>query len=89
MLGRGRRLLGRVRRDEHLSHFLTLEGLRDAGAELAQRIRDGGRSAPRSQRQQLRAELAFLYARWRQVCIRELGEEPELLRALGLDPETR
>ncbi len=81
-----RRLLQRVRGDEHLSHFLTLSGLRDAGAELSQRLQDGGAPAVRARRQQDRSELAFLFARWRQICLRELATEPALLRALGFDP---
>lgn len=82
-----RRLLQRVRADEHLSHFLTLSGLRDAGAELTQRIQDRGAPIARSRRQQARSELGFLFARWRQICLQELAGEPALLQALGLDQE--
>jgi len=81
-----RRLFQRVRADEHLSHFFTLAGLRDAGAELSQRLHDGGAPTVRSRRQQARSELGFLFARWRRICLQELGSEPALLKALGIDP---
>lgn len=80
------RLFERVRADEHLSHFFTLSGLRDAGAELTQRVQDGGAPLARSARQQARWELGFLFTRWRQICLQELSAEPALLEALGLDP---
>jgi hypothetical protein len=80
-----RRLYRRVRADEHLSHFFTLSGLRDAGAELSQRLQDGGAPAARARRQQDRSELGFLFTRWRQICLQELAHEPALLQALGLD----
>ena len=80
-----RRLFRRVRADEHLSHFLTLSGLRDAGAELSQRLQDRGAPAARLRRQQARSELGFLFTRWRQICLRELAGEPELLKTLGFD----
>jgi len=79
------RLFQRVRADEHLSHFFTLDGLRDAGAELSQRLRDGGAPSARSARQQARSELGFLFTRWRQICLQELAAEPSLLQALGLE----
>lgn len=85
VLRESRRLVQRVRGDEHLSHFLTLAGLRDAGAELAQRLLDGGAPTVRSRRHQARSELAFLFARWRRLCLQELAAEPALLRALGFD----
>ncbi len=81
-----RKLIRRVRADEHLSHFLTLSGLRDAGAELSQRLQDGGAPDARARRQQDRSELGFLFTRWRQICLQELVAEPALLRALGFDP---
>lgn len=86
VLRESRRLFQRVRADEHLSHFFTLAGLRDAGAELTQRIQDGGAPTARSRRQQARSELGFLFARWRQICLQELAAEPALLQALGIAP---
>jgi hypothetical protein len=80
-----RKLVERVRSDEHLSHFFTLSGIRDASQDLRQRIQEGGAPAPRAQRQQTRSELAFLFARWRQICLQEFQGDAEALQTLGLD----
>ena len=80
-----RKLVERVRSDEHLSHFFTLGGIRDASQDLRQRLQEGGAAAPRVQRQQTRSELAFLFARWRQVCLQEFQGDDDSLSTLGLD----
>ncbi len=85
MVRESQQLYKRVRGDEHLSHFFTLDGLRDAGAELAQRIEDKGAPNARAQRQQARSELGFLFTRWRQICMQEFASEPTLLQVLGFD----
>ncbi|MDY0000619.1 MAG: hypothetical protein RBU30_04935 [Polyangia bacterium] len=77
-------VLGRVGADDHLGHFLTPSGLRDASAELRRRLREGGSPAARSTRLQAHAELAFLFARCRRLALDELAGEPSALRALGL-----
>lgn len=81
-----RRVLERIGADDHLSQFLTLSGLRDVSLELRRRLREGGSPAARSARLQAHGELAFLFARCRQMALRELGGEPSALRALGIQP---
>lgn len=79
-----RGFLGRVSADDHLGHFLTLGGLRDASLELRRRLREGGSPAARSERIQAHAELAFLYARCREIALEELAGEPTALLTLGI-----
>jgi len=80
-------LVRRLRADEHLGHFLTPGGLRDAGLELRQRLHEGGSPQARGARRQALAELSFLYLRWRRIALEELGDEPSACAALGLDEE--
>jgi hypothetical protein len=80
-------LVQRLRGDEHLGHFLTPGGLRDAGLELRQRLHEGGSAQARGARRQALAELSFVYLRWRRIALEEFGEEPSACAALGLDDE--
>ncbi|MFH2009366.1 MAG: hypothetical protein ABI333_22435 [bacterium] len=80
-----RKLVERVRADEHLSHFFTVGGIRDASQDLRQRLQEGGAAAPRAQRRQIRSELAFLFARWRQVCLQEFQGDADALATLGIE----
>lgn len=78
------RVARRVGRDEHLSHFLTAAGLRDAGLALKRRLRDGGGSGAERARQQAAYALSYSLARWRDAARRAFDGEPDVLRGLGM-----
>ncbi len=79
------RVVERIRGDEHLGHFFTAGGLRDAGVELRHRLREDGSPTARDSRTQAHAELSFLYTRWRQAALEEFAGETALLARLGIE----
>lgn len=79
------RVARRVGRDEHLSHFLTVAGFRDARSALVRRVQDGGTLGAEQSRQQAAYALSYALARWRDAARRVFGDEVDVLRGLGMN----